>query len=177
VSIVNSTVTGNEAFAVGGLYARTSASLYNSTIARNTSAISSAGLYVAAPAVIRLESVILALNKANAVEFDLATAGAGTVTGSNNLIMVHAAVTGVPADTISADPKLGPLADNGGPTQTLALLSGSPAIDQGNVVRPVTVDQRSFRRVVGSGPDIGAFEFVDTIFGNGFNPAVVVGVD
>src|SRR5207253_8446367 len=31
-----------------------------------------------------------------------------------------------------ADPKLGPLADNGGPTQTHALLVGSPAIDKGN---------------------------------------------
>lgn len=174
VSIVNSTVTGNDAFAVGGLYARASASLYNSTIARNTSAISAAGLYVASPAAIRLESVILALNKSNGIEYDLATSGAGVVTGSSNLIMARAPATGVPADTISDDPKLGPLADNGGSTKTLALLSGSPAIDHGNVVRPVTSDQRSFKRVVGAGPDIGAFEFVDAIFADGFNPGAVV---
>ncbi|HET7062706.1 MAG TPA: choice-of-anchor Q domain-containing protein [Rudaea sp.] len=175
VTIVNSTVTGNDAFAVGGLYARTSASLYNSTIARNTSAISAAGVVVAAPTGIRMESVILALNKADGIEFDLATPGAATVTGSNNLIMVHAAVTTVPADTISDDPKLGPLANNGGPTQTLVLLPGSPAIDHGNVVRPVTFDQRFFERVVGPGPDIGAFEFVDSIFVDGFNPGSVIG--
>lgn len=175
VSTVNSTVTGNEGFAVGGLYARASASLYNSTIARNTSAIGAAGLYVATPNAIRLESVILALNMSDGVEYDLATPAAAVIAGSSNLIMAHAAVTGVPADTISDDPKLGPLADNGGATRTLALLTGSPAIDHGNIVRPVTSDQRSFRRVVGTGPDIGAFEFVDTIFDDGFNPGAVIG--
>jgi hypothetical protein len=35
-------------------------------------------------------------------------------------------------DLNNTDPKLGPLQDNGGPTQTMALLSGSPAIDAGN---------------------------------------------
>lgn len=175
VTIVNSTVTGNDAFAVGGLYARTSASLYNSTIARNTSAISAAGLVVAAPTAIRLESVILALNTAGGIERDLATPSAATATGSNNLIMFHADETTVPADTVSDDPKLGPLTSNGGPTQTLALLTGSPAIDHGNVVRPVAFDQRLFKRIVGPSPDIGAFEFVDSIFVDGFNPGQVIG--
>jgi hypothetical protein len=170
VTVVSSTVTGNDAFAVGGLYARTSASLYNSTIARNRSTISAAGLVVAAPTGIRLESVILALNKADGIELDLATPGAATVTGSNNLIMVHGAVTAVPADTITDDPKLGPLADNGGPTRTLALLPGSPAIDHGNVVRPVKFDQRFLKRVDGPSPDMGAFEVVDSIFLEGFDP-------
>jgi hypothetical protein len=35
-------------------------------------------------------------------------------------------------DLNNTDPKLGPLQNNGGPTQTQALLSGSPAIDAGN---------------------------------------------
>jgi hypothetical protein len=37
-----------------------------------------------------------------------------------------------PGDLSNTDPRLGPLQDNGGPTQTMALLPGSPAIDAGN---------------------------------------------
>jgi len=59
------------------------------------------------------------------------------------------------------DPKLGPLQDNGGPTQTMALLPGSPAIDAGdNAFAPGPYDQRGpgFPRVVNGKIDIGAFE-------------------
>jgi hypothetical protein len=65
------------------------------------------------------------------------------------------------------DPMLGPLQDNGGPTQTRALLSGSTAIDKGDSSGSTT-DQRGFTRPVdnpaipnatgGDGSDIGAFE-------------------
>ena len=58
------------------------------------------------------------------------------------------------------DPMLGPLADNGGPTQTSALLPGSPAIDAGYPIAPGT-DQRSYDRT--NAPDIGAFELGATI--------------
>jgi len=60
-------------------------------------------------------------------------------------------------DLINTDPLLGPLADNGGPTRTMALLPGSPAIDAGSIVSGVT-DQRGVPRTWGSAPDIGAFE-------------------
>jgi hypothetical protein len=67
-------------------------------------------------------------------------------------------VTGKAAD-------LGPLSYNGGPTETMALLPGSPAINAGNnsVTAGVTFDQRGtgFPRIVGGTVDIGAFE-VDT---------------
>ena len=60
------------------------------------------------------------------------------------------------------DPRLGPLADNGGPTQTLALLPDSPAINAGNpnFAPPPATDQRGpgFQRVRGGRIDIGAFE-------------------
>jgi hypothetical protein len=49
------------------------------------------------------------------------------------------------------NPKLGPLQNNGGPTHTLALLPGSPAIDAGNnvLIPPgITTDQRGFQRIV-----------------------------
>jgi hypothetical protein len=76
-------------------------------------------------------------------------------------------------DQILADPKLGPLQDNGGPTFTHALLTGSPAIDKGKrdavSALALNADQRGLARPVdlptianasgGDGSDIGAFEF------------------
>ena len=85
-----------------------------------------------------------------------------TLTGSHNLIQDG---SGGLADTIVADPKLGPLANNGGPTQTMALLTGSPAIDAGSNALAnaagLTTDQRGpgFPRIVNSTVDIGAFEY------------------
>jgi hypothetical protein len=58
-----------------------------------------------------------------------------------------------------ADPKLGPLADNGGPTLSMALLPGSPAIDAGNTSLAPATDQRGFPRPAGLAADIGAFEY------------------
>lgn len=55
------------------------------------------------------------------------------------------------------DPMLGALADNGGPTRTLALLSTSPAIDAAGVSCPA-VDQRGLVRPMGAACDAGAFE-------------------
>ncbi|HLB38251.1 MAG TPA: choice-of-anchor Q domain-containing protein [Gemmatimonadales bacterium] len=59
-------------------------------------------------------------------------------------------------DLQNADPLLGALADNGGPTRTVALLSGSPAIDAGSCVQ--ATDQRGMVRPQGSACDIGAYE-------------------
>ena len=67
------------------------------------------------------------------------------------------------------DPLLGPLQNNGGPTQTHALLAGSPAIDasdpggcRDSLGAPLLTDQRGFPRPV-VGCDIGAFEvFTDS---------------
>jgi Chlamydia polymorphic membrane protein (Chlamydia_PMP) repeat len=65
-------------------------------------------------------------------------------------------------DQINTDPMLGPLQDNGGPTFTHALLTGSPAIDAGdpNFTAPPDYDQRGtdFPRVFNGRVDIGAFE-------------------
>ena len=55
-------------------------------------------------------------------------------------------------------PLLAPLGDYGGPTQTMALLPGSPAINAGVAVPGVTTDQRGVPRPQGNAPDIGAFE-------------------
>jgi hypothetical protein len=67
-----------------------------------------------------------------------------------------------PSDQINTDPMLGPLQDNGGPTFTHELLSGSPAIDHGNptFTPPPHYDQRGlgYRRVANGRIDIGSFE-------------------
>jgi large repetitive protein len=62
----------------------------------------------------------------------------------------------------NTNPLLGVLADNGGPTQTHALLSGSPAIDAAIAACPAT-DQRGIARPQGNGCDSGAFEFGQTV--------------
>ena len=63
-----------------------------------------------------------------------------------------------PGDLPAVDPLLGPLADNGGPTDTHALLAGSPAIDAGSGASCPAIDQRGVTRPQGPGCDIGAFE-------------------
>ena len=71
---------------------------------------------------------------------------------------------------LSGSPKLGPLQNNGGPTPTMALLAGSPAIDAGDdtvlgLPLSLTTDQRDagFPRKAGAHVDIGAFEVQATV--------------
>ena len=65
-------------------------------------------------------------------------------------------------DQINANPQLDPLQDNGGPTFTRRLVTGSPAINAGdpNFTPPPLYDQRGpgYDRVVGGRIDIGSFE-------------------
>jgi predicted outer membrane repeat protein len=65
---------------------------------------------------------------------------------------------------------LSPLGNNRGPTQTMALLPNSPALDVGLAVSGVTTDQRGISRPAGSPPDIGAFEVAFSL--NDENPTV-----
>lgn len=69
----------------------------------------------------------------------------GTFTGGYNLI--------------SGEPRLAGLANNGGPTLTLALYLDSPAIDAADPISAPPVDQRGVARPFGFAPDIGAFEW------------------
>jgi hypothetical protein len=82
----------------------------------------------------------------------------GDGTGSNLKGGVNADQVGTSASPIN--PLLGPLQNNGGPTQTMALLVNSPAIDAGDSAAsglPGT-DQRGFARIRGAAVDIGAYE-------------------
>jgi hypothetical protein len=81
--------------------------------------------------------------------------------------IAYCTISGILTGNITAvDPLLAPLADNGGPTYTHALLPGSPAIDAGNSF-DLSGDQRGYTRPVdmpgianaSDGADIGAYEF------------------
>ena len=67
---------------------------------------------------------------------------------------------GYTGESVSADPLLGPLQDNGGPTRTMLPQTGSPAIDAGDAdLNPSSPrDQRGFVRGVGRKTDLGAVE-------------------
>ena len=80
----------------------------------------------------------------------------GTVNGSNNLIEDGSSCS--TGSFVNGDPLLGPLSDNGGPTLTMALLPGSPAIDAGTAVC-VSTDQRGVTRPQGAACEIGAYEY------------------
>jgi predicted outer membrane repeat protein len=167
-TLINSTVTRNTAAGSGGGVFSNGLTLLNTTIARNTSR-DGGGVYQdgSNPAVVR--NTIIALNHI--------TGGAGPdvfgtfASRGHNVIGDGSGNAGFsgPGDLVGTaqkrlDPKLGPLQNNGGPTQTLALLAGSPAIDHGDSTDVPATDQRGQPRLKdGDGDghkvvDIGAFE-------------------
>jgi predicted outer membrane repeat protein len=170
-TLTNSTVSGNTAGTNGGGLWADAATLLNCTIVENI-AQTGGGLFHEPGGVFNVRNTIVALNL---VEFG----GTGPdlfgsfASQGHNLIGINAGGTGftngVNGDLVGTvlnpiDPKLGPLAGNGGRTKTHALLAGSRAIDAGdNSILPPT-DQRGLPRVKDGNfngvaiVDIGAFE-------------------
>jgi predicted outer membrane repeat protein len=166
LTAINSTFSGNSAGSYSGAAAVMGgdAVLTSSTITGNTAA-DGGGVLLVNPSSVTLNSVLAYGNTSTSPYYYGADVdGSGSkgsfpvISGSNNLI--GDSLLTLPADTLSADPLLGPLANNGGPTLTHALLTGSPAIDAGNNVAGLANDQRGsgYARVVGAAADIGAFE-------------------
>jgi hypothetical protein len=178
IKLTNSTVASNTARAEsdagtgtavavgGGIDAGAdSVLLTNTTVARNlvggaaaTRTIRGGGLMVESGTT-TLKASILALNTAPA-------AGGpncfGPVASAGNNVLgatTGCTFTSKPSDKLHKDPKLEALANNGGPTLTLALLNGSPALD---VIPPpacaVAFDQRGIHRPQGPRCDVGSFE-------------------
>ncbi|MEP6485053.1 MAG: choice-of-anchor Q domain-containing protein [Rudaea sp.] len=173
LTIGNSTISGNTAKLKGGggIFARVFNDLVitSSTIAQNTAA-KGGGVYVAAHggAGQTLQSTIIANNHATVSGDDVSAQYSVTFSGANNLVMA-ATMTTLPSDTLSADPLLLPLADNGGPTQTHAWLLTSLVRNAGNNAAGSIVDQRGYTRVFGVAADIGALEYApDDIFVDDF---------
>src|SRR5262249_45281780 len=126
----------------------------NSTLSNNSGGYTGGGINNYS-GMLTVYDIILAGNSA-ATGPDLA--GALTYEG-RNLIGSSAGGSGFPgSDLLDVNPLLGPLQDNGGPTPTMALLPGSPAIDAGDNTNAPATDQRGYLRVVNGTIDIGAFE-------------------
>jgi CSLREA domain-containing protein len=190
---INTTVSGNSSTSTGGginVGGGLATSLYNVTIAGNISNSNAdstvskgGGVSAGGLGTLNFKNSIIADNgyvtKGNGgLDFLVDDDCLGTMTSQGNSLMsaVDASSCTVHGSFVLADPAIGFLQDNGGPTQTHALLSGSPAIE-GVVIGDctddlgaiLTSDQRGFKRPAGTRCDIGAFE-LDTIFGNGFEP-------
>jgi hypothetical protein len=170
-TIVNSTFAYNHSFArVGALNLIIPATIRNTTIAMNDANNGLAGVLMSGPT-LQLDSTIIAGNTAGPIPDDFEVYGTPVITGANNLVVASSAP--LPPDTITDDPLLDALADNGGPTFTMALMPGSPAIDAGNNVAHLDFDQRGpgYARSIGLRADIGAFEVQtsDVIFADGFD--------
>jgi hypothetical protein len=182
LSIADSTVSGNLSLGQGGGVgivqetAGSSASIVNSTIAANTAQNGAGGLYAASP--VSLSNTILAGNSVRLGTFgDCQSSGTqaqivdgpgghnliGSSSGCPQLTAANGDQLGTAAAPI--DPRLAPLAYNGGATQTQPLLAGSPAIGAGAASgcesRPVLgVDQRGDARSAPArgGCDVGSYD-------------------
>ena len=167
VTISNSTLSGNSASGAGGgisnggPHGRETLIINNSTLSGNSASIGG-GIVNAdswGGANLTIGNTIL---KTGASGENIYVDGPVTSLGYNlSSDDAGGALTGI-GDQINTDPMLGPLQDNGGPTFTHALLTGSPAIDSGNpsFIPPPDYDQRGpgFQRVVRGRIDVGAFE-------------------
>jgi CSLREA domain-containing protein len=177
ITLINSTVSGNSAASGGGIanvpdQGGAGLFLTNTTIANNTATQQGGGIFQSccAPSdeedqgFIRLTNSLVAQNRAPAGPDVLILQG--FLTASFNLIGngsgsgirdgENGNQVGSPGAPI--DPKLGPLADNGGPTRTRALLAGSPAINAASTPDCPTTDQRGVLRPQGAACDIGSYE-------------------
>ena len=151
------TIIGNSAGTGGGLWNQGDSTLINVTIDQNGAA---SGGNIWNQGTVALYNTIVA----NSVSGDNCV---GTITsGGHNLDSGSTCQLDQEGDLSNIDPLLGELANNGGRTQTQALLSGSPAIDAGSSTFFPPIDQRGVQRPAdGDGDgiaisDIGAYEYV-----------------
>ncbi len=163
-TLTNCTVSGNSAGSGGGLYTDDygSSALINCTVSGNSAG--SGGGLDNSQGTVKIGNTIVAENTATTAGPD----AIGTFASlGNNLIgetngsfgWVGSDLTGTSGDRLNA--LLASLGNYGGPTQTMALLPGSLAIDAGNnglIPAGVITDQRGLPRIVGGVVDIGAFE-------------------
>ncbi|MGE5221171.1 MAG: choice-of-anchor Q domain-containing protein [Omnitrophica WOR_2 bacterium] len=165
MTINNSTISGNTATGWhGGAIFHTDGNMEitNSTIANNIgpdwapSAIF-LGEYGAVVPVLKLTNTIITGNHWYACERFASGGQVSLISGGHNLVQ-DGSCNPVASDRIIWDAQIGALADNGGPTWTHALLSGSPAVDAADDLACPETDQRGIARPQGPHCDIGSFE-------------------
>ena len=165
LTMINSTLSGNHCGSQGGgIFATSNSTIANSTIVHNTSDNSSAaGLFTYPNNTIK--NSIVALNSSGVYGFSSCGVQPPLNAVGHNLSNEPDCIFF--GFDIQADPLIGPLADNGGPTWTHALLPGSPALDiatdcTDTTGSPLTYDQRFASRPGGPECDIGAYEDSNT---------------
>ena len=191
LTLTNCTISGNQAHGAnggGGIENFGTLTLVNCTVSDNTSYQGSGGGMLLAGGVASLYNTIVALNHnlarpdiAGNLDYNYATKQTRYTQGvpsSNNLISdgsgnLPFGTDGNPANgnllgtsITLLDPRLAPLGNYGGPTQTMALRTGSPAVDAGSNAlavgpdgKPLLTDQRGYYRIFNGTVDIGAYEF------------------
>jgi hypothetical protein len=172
LTITNSTFSGNSAVYVGGgvmndgYYAST-LTVTNTTFSGNSADSGGGGLWNAGwspfPSSASLRNTIVANSPSGG------NCSGAIDDGGGNLQYPGTDCGGT---ITSADPLLDPagLQSNGGPTQTIALQAGSPAIDAAVLANCPPTDQRGVSRPQGGGCDIGAYERVSYTFAGFFAP-------
>ena len=173
LTITNCTFTDNFATVYGGgISNANSMTVTNCTISGNSASYGGSGINSVSDNLI-LNNTIIAGNISDGVSDDID--GQVQLISSNNLIGDGTGITDLPLYSTNLagttanpiNPLLGPLQNNGGPTETMALLPGSPAIGTGNVSLAVDTkgvqlqyDQRGagYSRTTNGAVDIGAYE-------------------
>jgi len=156
-TIANSTFSGNSAGIGGAITTTSDLTITNSTISGNSAYGSSGGGLTVQGHTTNLINTIIgnSITRIGGIGQAGDCLNFGSIgTNLNNLIQ-----DGSCSPSLSGDPKLGPLADNGGPTQTFALLPGSFGINSGNDASCPGTDQRGVTRPQGHHCDIGAYEY------------------
>ncbi|MBF2048311.1 MAG: DUF4347 domain-containing protein, partial [Elainella sp. C42_A2020_010] len=166
LTVSNSTFTGNSAVGGGGILNQPQGRLTvsNSTFTGNSASEAGGGIFHGGVTLTVSNSIVAGNASPNGREIRSLTP---VTSGGYNLFGFNGDSGLVNITTVSTDviPTVDlsaildtTLRDNGGPTQTLALVAGSPAINAGDTA--LTTDQRGIARPQGSADDIGAFEFV-----------------
>jgi hypothetical protein len=159
LTLSNSTLSGNSAGEGGGIANYGTLTLTNSTLSGNSASVFGGGIGNGGTLTVRNST--LSGNSAPRLAGGIENLS-GTLTVSNSIVAnspggdIGGTYTG--SHNLTGTVALGPLADNGGPTQTCALLPGSPAIDAGTSTGAPATDQRGISRPQGAAVDIGAFE-------------------
>jgi hypothetical protein len=160
----NSTVSGNNAPLGGGIANITDANFNATVLLRNSTVANNSGRQLYSERVGPISTGQAAMQLRNTIVSgpglgpNLFAATGGTfVSQGHNLSSDSGSgfLTGS-GDLTNTDPLLGPLQDNGGPTKTIALLAGSPALNAGDPDQLGTKDQRGVVR--SGGVNIGAYQ-------------------
>jgi CSLREA domain-containing protein len=163
LAITNSTIEGNSASQEGGGIASPGGDVSANaiTVVRNSADDVGGGVtYGIGTPGFEVANSLIALNSASFAPDCFADSFDPFESGGHNLIGDDSDCAGFDAtgDFVNSNPKLGQLKNNGGPTQTVALKKGSPAINKADKQSAPNKDQRGKKR--GKKPDIGAYERV-----------------